>query len=97
MRTLVRHQHDTLTAPIWRLCSTVPGRKAAQITPVPNANRPPFFVLVEEAQRMGPLGQISGEIGHSGILRTEPFILASKATPPFAATCRVAATRGLGA
>ena len=40
MRTLVRHQHDTLSAPIWRLCSTVPGRKAAQITPVPNANRP---------------------------------------------------------
>ena len=40
MRTLVRHQHDTLIAPIWRLCSTVPGHKAAQITPVPNANRP---------------------------------------------------------
>ena len=57
----------------------------------------PFFVLRHAAQRMGPLGQISGEIGHSGILRTEPFILTSKATPSFAATCRVAATRGLGA
>lgn len=45
---------------------------------------------------MGPLGQIWGEIGHGGILGTKPFILASKATAPFAATCRVAATRGLG-
>ena len=26
----------------------------------------PFFVLAGQAQRMGPLGQISGEIGHGG-------------------------------
>ena len=55
----------------------------------------PFFVLAGQAQRMGPLGQIAGEIGHGGILGTKPLAPASKATTPFAATCRVAATRGL--
>ena len=61
----------------------------------PQRQSPPFFVLVDEAQRMGPLGQIAGEIGHGGILGTKPLAPASKATTPFAATCRVAATRGL--
>ena len=61
----------------------------------PQRKSPPFFVLVDEAQRMGPLGQISGEIGHGGILGTKPRVPASEATAPFAATCRVAATRGL--
>ena len=62
------------------------------LSPTPFA---PFFVRAGQAQRMGPLSRISGEIGHGGILGTKPRIPASEATAPFAAACRVAATRGL--
>ena len=58
------------TAARWqRLCGTFVAphldAKATKNT-CPQRQSPPFFVLVEEAQRMGPLGQIAGEIGHGG-------------------------------
>ena len=58
------------TAARWqRLCGTFVAphldAKATKNT-CPQRQSPPFFVLVDEAQRMGPLGQIAGEIGHGG-------------------------------
>ena len=92
----IRYAGYTLAAPSWRLRSTLTGRNSAQRAPVPSAKNP-FFVLWHAAQRMGPLGPILEEIRHGGILGTKPPTPASKPTPPFAAICRVAATRGLGA
>ena len=93
-----RLSRNTTAARWQRLCGTFVAphldAKATKNT-CPQRQSPPFFVLVDEAQRMGPLGQIAGEIGHGGILGTKPLAPASKATTPFAATCRVAATRGL--
>ena len=71
-----QHHHGSFMAPLQHASWTQTGTKNL----VPSTNHPPFFVLVDEAQRMGPLGQISGESWDGGILGTKPLSPASKAT-----------------
>ena len=94
MRALGLHHRNTLATRIRHRDSTVLGRKEPQRTPVPNPIRP-ILCAGWPSTKNGAAGSDCGRNRARRLLGTKPRVPASEATAPFAAACRVAATRGL--